>query len=173
MQEQRTPEEISGSNQNDVSDTSNTLQDSQEECNINSDTQANETEDQESTQSETEERIALKHELKQAWLINFEKYMNIDVKDREFYTKQDRKIPEEELEIVNEIISEHLTELSEAKEITNWHVDVTLYSTAITLLERHGKLKEKKQQRNKYEKPGWQIQFEARISAIWSKTFHK
>ena len=95
--------------------------------------------------------------------------MNIDVKDKEFYTKQDRKIPEEELEIVNEIISEYLTELSEAKEITCWHVDVTLYSTAITLLERHGKLKEKKQQRNKYEKPGWKIQFEARISAIRKK----
>ena len=91
MQEQRTPEEISGSNQNDVSDTSNTLKDSQEECNINSDTQANETENQESTQSETEKRIALKHELKHAWLTNFEKYMNIDAKYREFYTKQDRK----------------------------------------------------------------------------------
>ena len=77
------------------------LIDSQEECNINSHTQANETENQESTQSETEERIALKHELKQAWLTNFEKYMNIDVKDREFYTKQERKIPEEELEIVD------------------------------------------------------------------------
>ena len=114
MQEQRTPEEISGSSQNDVSDTSNTLQDSQEEYNINSDTQANETENQESTQSETEERIALTHELKQAWLTNFEKYMNIGVKDREFYIKQDRKIPEEELEIVNEIISEYMTELSEA-----------------------------------------------------------
>ena len=97
----------------------------------------------------------MKQELKQAWLTNFGKYLNLDMKYREFYTKQDRKIPEEELEISNEIISEHLTELSEVKEITYWHADVTLYSTAITLLERHGKLKEK--QKNKYEKPGWQI----------------
>ena len=62
-----------------------------------------------------------------------------------------------------------MTELSEAKEVTYWYVDVTLYSTAITLLERNGKLKEKKQQRNKYEKPRWQILFEAMISAIRKK----
>ena len=43
-QKNRTPDEISGSNKNDALDSSNTLQDPQEECNINSDTQTNETE---------------------------------------------------------------------------------------------------------------------------------
>ena len=91
------------------------------------------------------------------------------MKDREFYTKQNRKIHEEELEIANENFSEYLTNLNEVKGITYWHVDVTLYSTAITLLERHGKLKEKEKQKIKYEKPGLQIQFEVRISAIRKK----
>ena len=81
----------------------------------------------------------------------------------------DRKIPEEEWSIANQIMEQHLTEIGKEQEISIWQIDVALYVTAITLSGRHGKLRETRREKTKPSKPGWQVNFEKRVSAIRRK----
>ena len=53
--------------------------------------------------------------------------------------------------------------------ISLWHINVMQYTTAITLLERHGKLREKRSRKVERKKPGWMINITNRITAIRQK----
>ena len=106
-------------------------------------------------------------EIKQAWNVNFNKYKDTPLKDREYQTKLDRNMPEIELVIANRIVSEFIQE--QAKDgISLSDINVASYLTAVTLLERIGWLKPKT---NAYKKPkrGWQTQAENRINSLRKK----
>ena len=53
-----------------------------------------------------------------------------------------------------------------------WKINVMQYTTAITLLARHGKLREKKNTRKEKKTPGWISNFENKINAIRRKLSH-
>ena len=106
-------------------------------------------------------------EIKQAWNVNFNKYKDTPLKDREYQTKLDRNIPEIELVIANRIVTEFIQE--QAKDgISLWDINVVCYVTAVTLLERIGRLKPKTYA-NKKSKFGWQTQAENRINSLRKK----
>ena len=44
------------------------------------------------------------------WMKNYEHYLNVEIKDREFTTRKDRKIEDIEIEAVNRIIEEILSQ---------------------------------------------------------------
>ena len=101
------------------------------------------------------------------WMKNYEHYLNVEIKDREFTTRKDRKIEDIEIEAVNRIIEEILSQ--NGSSINLWHINVMQYATAITLLSRHGKLRENKK-KNKVDKtPGWMMNIMNRINAIRRK----
>ena len=104
------------------------------------------------------------------WMKNYEHYLNVEIKDREFTTRKDRKIEDIEIEAVNRIIEEILSQ--NGSSINLWHINVMQYATAITLLSRHGKLRENKR-KNKVDKtPGWMMNIMNRINAIRRKLSH-
>ena len=57
-------------------------------------------------------------------------------------------------------------------DINLWHIDVMQHTTAITLLGRHGKLRERKTRKYENKEPGWMINITNRINAIRRKLSH-
>ena len=104
-------------------------------------------------------------EIKQAWNVNFNKYKDTPLKDSEYQTKLDRNIPEIDLVIANRIVTEFIFRNRQKIEFLLWDINVACYVTAVTLLERIGRLKPKTYA-NKKSKPGWQTQAENRINSI-------
>ena len=100
-----------------------------------------------------------RNEISTVWTERFQKYLHVNIRAREYETRMDRKILEEEWSIANQIIEQNLTEIGKEQEISIWQIDVALYVTAITLLGRH----------RKPSKPGWQVNFENRVSATRRK----
>ena len=84
--------------------------------------------------------------IKPEWIRNYEHYLRVETRSREFTTKKDRKIEDIEIIAVNRIMEEVIDEMG--NNIDLWHINVMEYVTAITLLGRHGKLGEKS-----YKKP--------------------
>ena len=106
-------------------------------------------------------------EIKQTWNMSFNKYKGTPLKDKGYQTKLDRNIPEIELVIANRIVTEFIQE--QAKDgISLWDINIACYVTAVTLLERIGRLKPKTNAYNK-PKPGWQTQAENRINSLRRK----
>ena len=62
--------------------------------------------------------------------------------------------------------------LTEGENINLWKINLMQYTTAITLLARHGRLREKKNVRTKRKTPGWILNIENRINAIRRKISH-
>ena len=56
--------------------------------------------------------------------------------------------------------------------INLWHINVMEYTTAITLLSRHGELREKSYKKQARKTPGWMINITNRINAIRRKLSH-
>ena len=86
--------------------------------------------------------------------------MNINIEDRQYMTKKDRKIGDIELKVANKIMEE-ITEND--KSITQWKINVMQYAMAVTLLARHGKLRERRNTHSKKKTPGWISNFENKI----------
>ena len=101
------------------------------------------------------------------WMKNYEHYLNVEIKDREFTTRKDRKIEDIEIEAVNRIIEEILSQ--NGSSINLWHINVMQYATAITLLSGHGKLRENKKKNKVGKTRGWMMNIMNRINAIRRK----
>ena len=80
--------------------------------------------------------------IKLAWIGNYEQYIKVDVQERKYLTRKDRKIDDIKIEAANRIMDGKIKELGD--NISLYHINVMQYTTAITLLERHGKLREKR-----------------------------
>ena len=89
---------------------------------------------------------------------------SLDVVNREFTTKKDRKIENIEIVAVNRIMEDVIAETG--NDINLWHINVMEYTTAIILLSRHGKLREKSYKKQARKTPGWMINITNRINAI-------
>ena len=77
----------------------------------------------------------------------------------------DCKISKESIEAMNEIIKEFKTTL---QEMSFWEINVIQYVSAITLIERHGKLKEMKMVKSSGKKR-WESELENQINVIRRK----
>ena len=93
----------------------------------------------------------------------------MDIAERIYETRIDRKIETKELEYVDQLVGKKLSEMNKQNGISLWDLNVLYYSAAVTLLERQGKLKEKTITWKPQKKPGWQIMLEERIYAIRRK----
>ena len=93
----------------------------------------------------------------------------MNIEDRQYMTKKDRKIEDIELRAANKIMEEII---ENDKNVTLWKINVMQYTTAVTLLARHGKLRQKKNDRPKKKTPGWISNFENKINAIRRKLSH-
>ena len=67
-------------------------------------------------------------------------------------------------------MEEKITEIG--ADINLWHINVMQYTTAITLLGRHGKLREGKTRKYEKKESGWMINITNRINAIRRKLSH-
>ena len=65
----------------------------------------------------------------------------MDLENRPYQTYLDRKVPENEIEILNLILEKHI---ANTESINLWDLNVITYTAAITLLERQGNLKPSK-----------------------------
>ena len=105
--------------------------------------------------------------IKLAWIGNYEQYIKVEVQERKYITRKDRKIDDIEIEAANRIMEEKIRELGD--NISLWHINVMQYTTAITLPERDGKLLEKRSRKVERKEPGWMINITNRITAIRRK----
>ena len=108
--------------------------------------------------------------IKPDWMENYNRYLEIEITNHNFLTKKDRRIDDLEILAANRIMDEVI--LTEVENINLWKINVMQYTTAITLLARHGRLREKKNVRTKRKTPGWILNIENRINAIRRKISH-
>ena len=112
--------------------------------------------------------LELLENIKVKWTENYTKCRPMLLQEHEYTTKIDRNIPENEMRMVNLIVSEFIEENMKGKGISLWEINVARYTSAVTLLERLGRLKAKTNT-YKNQKPGWQIQAETQINSLWKK----
>ena len=70
---------------------------------------------------------------------------------------------------MDEIVEERMAEILERHGNNLWTLNVIYYTTAITLIEKEGKLREVKKRSGNEVKQGWEIRIESRIEAIRRK----
>ena len=97
--------------------------------------------------------------LKEAYFTNFRKYKTCKYKtckleERPYKTRIDRRIDEENLKLVNDIVAEQMEEMNGENGISLWDINVIHYTAAITVLQQAGKLKETKNVSQHTRKPG-------------------
>ena len=58
--------------------------------------------------------------------------------------------------MIDLIVKEELNRIEENYRINTWTLNIIYYTTAVTLLENEGHLREERRTQNPYKKPGWQ-----------------
>ena len=123
------------------------------------------------TELNEEDRL-LKEQLRDTWKKNFDKYLGTDINMREYSTRS-KPLPDQKLlQILDQIISEVMDNIKTSYGMDYWITNVIYYSTAVTILEKEGRLREKKRRPKTNEMPGWKICLETRIQAIRRKLSH-
>ena len=72
--------------------------------------------------------------LKETSVTNFRKYKTCKLEERPYKTSIDRKIDEENLKLVNDIVAEQMEEMNGENGISLWDINVIHYTVAITVL---------------------------------------
>ena len=108
--------------------------------------------------------------IKPDWMENYHRYLEIEITNRNFWTKKDRRIDDLEILAANGIMNEVI--LTEGENINLRKINVMQYTTVVTLLATQGRLREKKNVRTKKKTPGWILNIENRINAIRRKLSH-
>ena len=116
-----------------------------------------------------EQSIICREDLREIWRKNFEKYINMDIEHREFSTKVTPQPAQKNLDILNKIIEEEIMRLEKEHQLDLWTINVIYYTSVVSILQKEGKLKEVKGNKQPKRKPGWQIRHESRIQAIRRK----
>ena len=129
----------------------------------------NEHSDQMSNKTKSSTDPDTKEYLSQRWNENFQKYINKNVDDRGYSTTINPPPSENYLTAMNEIVEERMAEILERHGNNLWTLNVIYYTTAITLNEKEGKLREVKKRSGNEVKPGWEIRTESLIEAIRRK----
>ena len=124
----------------------NTQEQSEIPADINEEQQENitegvTTEDKEQNERFDEEAAAeIILSMKQDWINNFEQYLKVNVYERKYLTRKDRKIEDIEVEAANWIMEDKIAEIGE--NIDLWHVNVMQCNTAVTYyggMENYGR----------------------------------
>ena len=87
----------------------------------------------------TPEAIEIANQIQNEWKDFYTNYLKIEIENREYLTKKDRNIEEQEIQASNIIMEEQIIE--EGENISLWKIYVMHSVTAIILLKRHGKLR--------------------------------
>ena len=119
----------------------------------------------------TEQQLE-KENLRKLWNKNFEKYIDLEINYREYSTKARPPPNKEKLSMIDLIVKEELNRIEENYGMNIWTLNVIYYTTAVTLLENEGNLREECWTQKPYKKPGWKIRHESRIQAIRKKISH-
>ena len=80
----------------------------------------------------TEIYLELLENIKVKWMENYTKYRPQLLQKREYSMKIDRNTPENELRIVNLIVSEFIEDNMKGKGISLWDINVACYTSAVT-----------------------------------------
>ena len=82
--------------------------------------------------------------MKARWSENYDKYKDEPLHEREFLTKTDRNIPENDLKIVDKLVKDFIEESLQKDGLSLWDLNVICYTSAVTILDNLGRLKTKK-----------------------------
>ena len=125
--------------------------------------------EKEVTDEELEQMVNI---LKPTWYENYNIFCIKKIEERPYTIRKDRKIEDIEMKVVNVIMEEILKH--RGVEIGLWDINVMQYTSAVTLLARHGKLHEKQQTKTKNQKqqPIWITNIENKVEAIRRKLAH-
>ena len=88
-----------------------------------------------------EQSIIYREDLREIWRKNFEKYINMDIEHREFSTEVMPPPMQENLDILNKIIEEEIMRLEKEHQLDLWTINVIYYTSAVSILQKEGKLK--------------------------------
>ena len=111
---------------------------------------------QEHIDNEVEDSIdpGIKEYLTQRWKENLEKYISKSVDDREYSTTISPPPSEKLLNAMDKIVEDQVEEIIDRYGNNLWTLNVLYYVTAITVIEKEGKLKEIKKRSGTSVKPG-------------------
>ena len=110
--------------------------------------------------------IKLKEEIKTIWIRNYKKYIEMEITEREFMTKAKPLPQQKHIQLMDEILAEEIPKIEEQHGVDIWTLNVIYYVSAVTILEKEGRLREIRRKKTAKHTPGWQIKLEARIEAI-------
>ena len=113
--------------------------------------------------------IKLKEEIKTIWIRNYKKYIEMEITEREFMTKAKPLPQQKHIQLMDEILAEEIPKIEEQHGVDIWTLNVIYYASAVTVLEKEGRLREIRRKKTAKHTPGWQIKLEARIEAIRRK----
>ena len=102
--------------------------------------------------------------LKPSFNKNFENFKLQTIEQRVYTTKINKKIPTDYLKAINIVAREHLGNIDN---ITFWDINVSIYTTAVTIKQDLNDLKEINRNINAYNtSPRWMIKFEDYINRM-------
>ena len=108
--------------------------------------------------------IQLVEKLKPSFNKNFENFKLKTIEQRVYTTKIDKKIPTDYLKAINTVAREHLANIDN---ITLCDINVSIYTTAVTIKQDLNDLKEINRNINAYNtSPRWIIKFEDSINRM-------
>ena len=83
----------------------------------------------------------LKEKIREIWKRNFGKYITTDISKREYNVNIKPSPNEKYLRIADEIVAEELEKIKTEYEIDMWTLNVIYYTTAVSVLEKEGRLR--------------------------------
>ena len=111
-----------------------------------------------------DEQLQLVEKLKPSFNSNFETFKLQTIEERVYTTKINKKIPTDYLKAINTVACEYLTSIDN---ITFWDINVSIYTTAVTIKQELNDLKEINRNINsKNTSPRWTIKFEDSINRM-------
>ena len=114
-----------------------------------------------------DEQLQLVEKLKPSFNKNFETFKLQTIEQRVYTTKIDKKIQTDYLKAINTVAREHLANIGN---ITFWDINVSIYTTAVTIKQDLNDLKEINRNINAYNtSPRWMIKFEDSINRMRKK----
>jgi Reverse transcriptase (RNA-dependent DNA polymerase) len=112
----------------------------------------------------------LQSELRTTFTSNILRFANMNLQERPFETKVNCQIPSETIEAINLLI-ESLVSSNAVPCASLWDVNVIVYSAAVTLIQRHGRLKPRGSH-GKLREPPWKALLQDQINSVRRKISH-
>ena len=92
-------------------------------------------------------------EIQSRWEKHFETFYNQNISERKYQTKVDRKVNQKLLNTADRIVDKELKDMYDKDGISLWDLNVIYNTSAVTLLETNGKLREIESMGKRHNKP--------------------